>query len=99
MIKLIPGIMAVALAGCSVSPAPLLTIPKGHPGSAESSEAPYEPPPNPFKQDVPPATPPGQKGEKHTVLKVRDNITTYEDPDWYQQPPGTSPKLIKDDNK
>ncbi len=65
MTRLILGIAAAALTGCSVSPAPLLTIPKGHPASAESGEVPYEPPPNPFKQDVPPATPPGQKEEKH----------------------------------
>jgi hypothetical protein len=24
-----------------------------------------------------------------TILKVRDNLTSYEDPGWYQPPPGT----------
>jgi hypothetical protein len=56
-------IVAAALGGCSVSPAPLLTIPEGHPASAESKEVAYTPPPNPFKQEVPEATPPGQKQE------------------------------------
>ena len=40
-----------------------------------------------------------EMGGMFTVLKVRDNIATYEDPGWYQQPPGTSPRLIKDDGK
>ncbi len=34
-------------------------------------------------------------GGMFTVLKVRDNITTYEDPGWYRLPAGTSPRLIK----
>jgi hypothetical protein len=53
-----------ALAGCSVSPSPLLTIPEGHPASAALLESPYSPPPNPFQQEVPPATPPAPKEEK-----------------------------------
>jgi YHS domain-containing protein len=53
--------VAAALAGCSVSPAPLLTIPQGHPGNPDSGEVHYAPPPNPFKQEVPPTAPPGQK--------------------------------------
>jgi len=61
MNRLVLGLVAAALAGCSVSPAPLITIPQGHPGNAESGEVPYTPPPNPFKQEVPPATPSGQK--------------------------------------
>lgn len=61
MNRLILGIITATLTGCSVSPAPLLTIPQGHPGNAESVEAPYTPPVNPFKQDVPEAAPPGQK--------------------------------------
>jgi len=28
-------------------------------------------------------------GGMFTILKVRDNITTYEDPAWYKNPPGT----------
>ena len=30
-----------------------------------------------------------------TILKVRDDITTYEDPGWYQHPPGTVAKPWK----
>jgi YHS domain-containing protein len=63
MSRLFLSLVAAALAGCSVSPAPLLTIPQGHPGNPESAEAPYTPPPNPFKQDVPASTPPGAKVE------------------------------------
>jgi hypothetical protein len=66
MKRLLLSLGAATLAGCSVSPAPLLTIPQGHPGSAESAEAPYAPPADPFKQDVPDATPPGPKeGHDH----------------------------------
>jgi YHS domain-containing protein len=64
MSRLILSLVAALLAGCSVSPAPLLTIPQGHPGNPESAESPYSPPPNPFKQEVPTATHPGQKEEK-----------------------------------
>ncbi len=28
-------------------------------------------------------------GGMFTVLKVRDDITSYEDPGWYENPPGT----------
>jgi hypothetical protein len=28
-------------------------------------------------------------GGMFTVLKIRDGITSYEDPGWYQNPPGT----------
>ena len=28
-------------------------------------------------------------GGMFTILKVRDGITTYDDPGWYQNPPGT----------
>ena len=40
-----------------------------------------------------------EMGGMFTVLKVRDNITSYEDPGWYQQPPGTAPRLIKEGGK
>ncbi len=40
-----------------------------------------------------------EMGGMFTVLKVRDNIATYDDPGWYQQPAGTSPRLIKDGGK
>ncbi len=59
------GIIAALLAGCSVEPAPLITIPQGHPGSPESAEVAYTPPPNPFKGDVPAATSPGARKEGH----------------------------------
>lgn len=53
MRPLISALVLAVLAGCSVSPAPLMTIPAGHPGHADSGETPYVPPPNVFKQDVP----------------------------------------------
>jgi hypothetical protein len=28
-------------------------------------------------------------GGMFTVLKIREGITSYEDPGWYQNPPGT----------
>jgi FtsP/CotA-like multicopper oxidase with cupredoxin domain len=31
-----------------------------------------------------------QMGGMFTVLKVREGLTTYDDPGWYKQPPGTS---------
>ena len=33
---------------------------------------------------------PVEMGGMFTVLKVRDELTSYDDPGWYQQPPGTS---------
>lgn len=36
-----------------------------------------------------------EMGGMFTVLKVRDGITSYEDPGWHKQPPGTAPKLIQ----
>jgi hypothetical protein len=81
MNRLILSLVAAALAGCSVSPAPLLTIPQGHPGNPESGEAPYTPPPNPFKEDVPPATPPGPKEDHsrhdHGEAKARESNKPY----------------------
>ena len=65
MSRLMLSLTVAALAACSVSPSPLLTIPEGHPASAASPETPYTPPPNPFQQEVPPATPPASKEEPH----------------------------------
>jgi len=31
-----------------------------------------------------------EMGGMFTILKVRDDINTYEDPGWYKQPPGTA---------
>ncbi len=28
-----------------------------------------------------------------TILKVREGITSYEDPGWYENPPGTEARL------
>jgi manganese oxidase len=28
-----------------------------------------------------------------TILKVRDNLTSYDDPGWYENPPGTLASL------
>ena len=36
-----------------------------------------------------------EMGGMFTVFKVRDGITSYEDPGWYQQPEGTGPRLVK----
>ena len=32
---------------------------------------------------------PLEMGGMFTVFKVRDNLTSYEDPGWYDNPPGT----------
>jgi len=42
-----------------------------------------------------------EMGGMFTLLKVRDGITTYQDPGWYQQPPGTSarPAKLPEENK
>jgi len=37
---------------------------------------------------------PIEMGGMFTVLKVRAGITSYADPGWYQQPPGTAPRKI-----
>lgn len=34
-------------------------------------------------------------GGMFTVLKVRSGIRTYEDPGWYEQPPGTAARLVE----
>lgn len=36
-----------------------------------------------------------EMGGMFTILKVRDGITTYDDPGWYKQPQGTAPTRIK----
>jgi hypothetical protein len=36
-------------------------------------------------------------GGLFTVLKVREGITSYEDPGWYQHPPGTVASLADAD--
>jgi manganese oxidase len=36
-----------------------------------------------------------EMGGMFTILKVRDGITTYDDPGWYKQPAGTAPTRIK----
>lgn len=55
---------SVFLAGCAVSPAPLLTVPAGHPAHADSGDVPYQPPPDPFKDEpAPPAVPAPPQGE------------------------------------
>jgi hypothetical protein len=32
-----------------------------------------------------------------TILKVRENLTSYEDPGWYENPPGTLASVATDD--
>jgi hypothetical protein len=33
-------------------------------------------------------------GGMFTILKVRDNLTTYDDPGWYENPQGTLASLV-----
>jgi manganese oxidase len=33
-------------------------------------------------------------GGMFTVFKVREGLSNYEDPGWYKQPPGTSPRKV-----
>lgn len=37
-----------------------------------------------------------EMGGMFTVLKVRDGLTTYDDPGWYEPPPGTLAKKVTD---
>jgi len=36
-------------------------------------------------------------GGMFTILKVRENLTSYEDPGWYENPPGTLASIAKND--
>ena len=36
-------------------------------------------------------------GGMFTIVKVRENLTSYEDPGWYETPPGTSAILASND--
>ena len=38
----------------------------------------------------------GRVQEVFTILKVRENLTNYDDPGWYQNPPGTVTWLASD---
>ena len=38
---------------------------------------------------------PIEMGGMFTILKVRDGITSYDDPGWYQNPPGTVASPVK----
>jgi|SRR5688572_1861878 hypothetical protein len=55
-------LMVALTAGCSARPAPLMTIPAGHPGHADSGNVPYQPPPDPLKGEVSPAPAPAVPG-------------------------------------
>ncbi|MGA7123403.1 MAG: copper oxidase [Polyangiaceae bacterium] len=37
---------------------------------------------------------PVEMGGMFTVLKVREALSSYDDPGWYEQPPGTSPRRV-----
>ena len=37
---------------------------------------------------------PIEMGGMFTVLKVREGITSYDDPGWYKQPPGTFARKV-----
>lgn len=39
-----------------------------------------------------------EMGGMFTILKVRDNLTSYSDPGWYQHPPGTVVESVNMDN-
>jgi manganese oxidase len=36
-------------------------------------------------------------GGMFTILKVRENLTSYEDPGWYENPPGTLASVANDE--
>ena len=36
-------------------------------------------------------------GGMFTILKVRENLTSYDDPGWYDNPPGTLASLASND--
>jgi hypothetical protein len=36
-------------------------------------------------------------GGMFTILKVRDHLTTYDDPGWYENPSGTLASLARED--
>ena len=36
-------------------------------------------------------------GGMFTIVKVRENLTSYEDPGWYENPPGTLTSLASND--
>jgi hypothetical protein len=36
-------------------------------------------------------------GGMFTIIKVRENLTTYDDPGWYEPPPGTLASLANSD--
>jgi hypothetical protein len=65
MFRIAVSLAAVAFVGCSVEPAPLLTIPSGHPGHTDTTEGAYDPPANPFKNEVAPTPPPDHGHHEH----------------------------------
>jgi hypothetical protein len=69
MFRIAVSLSAVVFVGCSVEPAPLMTIPSGHPGHADSGNVPYQPPHDSLKGEVapPPAEPKkgGHEGHEH----------------------------------
>jgi hypothetical protein len=42
---------------------------------------------------------PVEMGGMFTVLKVRAGITSYADPGWYKNPPGTTPRKVESGGK
>jgi len=36
-------------------------------------------------------------GGTFTIVKVRENLTSYDDPGWYENPPGTLASLATND--
>ena len=36
-------------------------------------------------------------GGMFTIVKVRENLTSYDDPGWYENPPGTLASLVSDE--
>jgi FtsP/CotA-like multicopper oxidase with cupredoxin domain len=58
-----------------------------------------EGPPNYLKMGSPGPYGLIEMGGMFTVLKVRENLSSYQDPGWYQPPPGTVAKVLRDKEK
>ena len=55
-----------------------------------------------YPSNLPPIGSPGpfgviEMGGMFTIFKVRDNLTSYADPGWYQHPPGTVAESVKNE--
>ena len=88
----IPNLIGVSQKGIEKSIEQLLPdyMAQGENGMGEMFEMGHmEGPPNFPKMGAPGQFGTIQMGGMFTVLKVRDNLSSYADPGWYQNPPGT----------